>query len=139
LLNYRLRSKKELTVALLDKGYLIGEVNQALEQLEAVGLIDDPRFAQLLAETRVSVSRRGRQAIFFELLKKGVAKDLIETTLGQLDEEAELEAARSLAESRLRQWRSLEPLKRRQRLLSLLQRRGFPSSVIRQVVKEVAL
>jgi regulatory protein len=134
LLNYRLRSRHELEQALLQRRYSHEEVRTALNELEAVGLVNDPQFAKSLAETRVLVSRRGRQAIFFELLKKGLDKELIKGTLNNLDQGAELEAAQSLSESRLKQWRNLEPLKRRARLLSLLQRRGFPSTVIREIL-----
>lgn len=133
LLNYRLRSRRELEQALTDRKYSQEEIGKALEELEAVGLVNDAQFAKSLAQTRVQVSRRGRQAIFFELLKKGLDKELINETLENLDRDAETEGAAWLAESRLRQWRDLEPLKRRARLLGLLQRRGFPATVIREI------
>ncbi|QQG49715.1 MAG: regulatory protein RecX [Candidatus Berkelbacteria bacterium] len=137
LLNYRSRGKKELEKSLLDRQYEPDDINNALAQLEAIGLVNDERFAQSLAETRILVSRRGRHAIFFELIKKGIDKDLIESVLNSLDEGAELEAAKSLAESRLKRWGDLEPLKRKMRLLSLLQRRGFGAKIIRRVFDEL--
>lgn len=134
LLNYRLRGRQELEQALRQRHYTDADIAAAIDQLIAVGLVDDERFARTLAETRVLVSRRGRQAIFFELLKKGIDKELIESTLANLDQGAELEAAQSLAESRLKRWSDLDPLKRRMRLLSLLQRRGFSGQVIKAVL-----
>lgn len=137
LLNYRIRGKKELTKSLEERHYQPDEIADAVAQLEKVGLINDERFAKSLAETRVLVSRRGRHAIFFELLKKGIDKELIEEVLAGLSRESELEAARSLATSRLKRLADLEPLKRKMRILSLLQRRGFSAEVIRQVVREL--
>jgi len=135
LLNYRLRGKQELIKALEERGYAQADIDDAIGQLEVLGLVDDARFAKSLAETRVLVSRRGRHAIFFELLKKGIDKELIETVLSNLEEESELEAARSLAESRLKRWQDLEPLRRKHRLLSLLQRRGFSGKIIREIME----
>lgn len=138
LIGYRLRSRQELVKALEQRGYKADDITQAVGDLERIGLVDDKQFASALARTRVQVSRRGRHAIFFELLKLGIDRDLIDEVLSQIDPEDELTAAKNLLAGRQRLWADLDFLTRKRRAISLLQRRGFNSKIIRQVMDELS-
>ncbi len=133
LLGRRGRTERELRDKLLEKKYELDEVRVAITRLLALGLLNDAQFAQNYARDKVAIYRRGRYRIGLDLLRKGVAKDQIDQALSTVDEADELVAAESLATARLKNWAALEPLKRRMRLLALLQRRGFSAKIIREV------
>lgn len=133
LLGRRGRTRQELRDLLLKKRYDPDEVGVALTELTRLSLLDDAAFAQAYARDKVAIYRRGRYRIGLELVKKGVSRDQIDEALQGVSSEDELAAAESLARARLKHWQALEPLKKRARLVSLLQRRGFSGPVVRQV------
>lgn len=133
LLGRRGRTRRELQDKLTEKKYPADDIAPTLTRLTEMGLLDDTTFAQNYVRDKVAIYRRGRFRIGLELLRKGVGKDQIDQALSTIDEADELAAALSLTEARLKNWQALEPLKRRVRLLSLLQRRGFSAEVVRQV------
>lgn len=137
LLGRRGRTKYELRSKLIEKKYERPEIENAISELERMGLLDDKKFAELYSRDKVSIYRRGKFRIALELLRKGVQRDFIDEALETVEEGDELEAARSLAKSRIKNWLNLEELKRKHRLLSLLQRRGFSPTIIRKVMNEV--
>lgn len=134
LLGRRGRTERELRDKLTEKKYSVEDIEATLKRLTEMGLIDDATFAQNYARDKVVIYRRGRYRIGLDLLRKGIARDQIDQALASVDEADELSAAQSLAASRLKNWQALEPLQRRARLLSLLQRRGFSTKVIRLVM-----
>lgn len=136
LLGRRGRTKRELRDKLVEKQYPPDEIEATITRLTKMGLLDDATFAQNYARDKVAIYRRGRYRIGLDLLRKGVTRDDIDAALSTIEDSDELAAAKSLATARLKNWETLEPLKRRARLLSLLQRRGFSSKVVRQVLEE---
>jgi regulatory protein len=71
------------------------------------------------------------------LITKGVDRDDIEEALGQVGDEDELNAARALAEKKVRSMSTLEPQVRYRRLAGALARRGFSGQVTAQILDEV--
>jgi len=133
-LQYRPRTIAELTTKLRDKKYPGDEITAVITQLTKLGLVDDVRFAKNYAESRSTIYRRGRHRIALELLQKGLPKDLITLAVAAIDPAEEVASAKSLMQSRERQWRILDPLTRKRRAIGLLQRRGFSATVIRRVI-----
>lgn len=136
LLGRRARSKREILDKLQAKGYSKPELSDAISLLEKNHLINDAKFSQTYAEDKVRIYRRGRHRIALELLQKGIDKELIQEVTKNINSEVELEAARSLLESKTRQWRQLTDRQRFERSVSLLQRRGFSGATIRQAIEK---
>lgn len=137
LLGRRGRTERELRDKLAEKKYSDDDIDRTIERLKEMKLIDDAVFAANYARDKVTIYRRGRFRIGLDLLRKGVGRDQIDQALGEVEEADELSAAQSLAESRLKNWQALDPLKRRARLTSLLQRRGFSARVVRSVLESL--
>jgi len=135
LLKNRSRTKREITVKLRDKEYSDEEIGQTVNSLEKIGFLDDKKFAANYTADKVRIYRRGRHRISLELLQKGVSKDLVNEAVQQIEQSAELEAAKSLLRSKEKSWANLTERKRFERAISLLQRRGFPGAIIRQALK----
>lgn len=134
LLGRRSRTSFELKTKLSEKNYLEQEIEETIAKLEKAKLIDDERFAQNYAEDKVLIYRRGRHRIALELLQRGLTKDQIKKAFEAVNDEDELEAAKSLLKSKERQWTKLDPIARKRRATSLLQRRGFGVKIISELL-----
>jgi regulatory protein len=139
LLTVRSRSRNELRGRLIRAGYEPEEIDVALADLEAVGLVDDERFARELAEHQ---RRRGlgRRAGMSALRAKGVDRDLAERTMEDVQPEDDAEIAFELARGRLERLRALPPEVVYRRLVGFLLRRGYEpliaSTAVRRALAE---
>ncbi len=86
LIEYRSRTKKELYDKLV---VLFGESasERAIERLEELGLINDEKYAREYAEVLLERKGFSRQRAEFDLIKKGIDKDVIEEILDELEPE----------------------------------------------------
>lgn len=134
LITRRPQTEQEIITKLTRKKFSADEIRQAVGELTRVKLLDDRRYAKTYVGDKVEFNRRGRYRISIELLRKGVDKEIAEEALGQLSKETELKSAQELIESRQRLWANLDPQKRYQRAVSLLQRRGFSIEIIKKVL-----
>ena len=84
LIEYRSRTKKELFDKLV---VLFGEsaAERAVERLEELGLINDESYAREYAEVLLDRKGFSRQRAAFELIKKGIDKDVVEEILDELE------------------------------------------------------
>lgn len=135
LLRNRARSKRDMLVKLRDKGYEGDEIDTTVKKLEKIGFLDDQKYAASYSHDKIRIYRRGRHRIALELIQKGIPKELINEAIGAIEPEEELTAAQSLLKSKEQQWRNLTERKRFEKSVHLLQRRGFPGTVIREVLK----
>lgn len=132
LLAVRARSHRELERRLLQAGFERVEVEDELARLEAVGLLDDERFAEELTEHAVSSRKQGRRAIVGSLAAKGIAPETIARAVGHL-EDGEEARAEALAAERAKRLSGLPPEKAFRRLFGLLVRRGYDQALARRV------
>jgi len=138
LLSYRPRSRAELVRRLKTRGFNREIIQEVVEQLQRLGYVDDAGYAHSLAQSLAQSGRFGPRAIRAKLRQRGLPADVVREAVDEVASEMdEYEAARQLAERRLERLRSLDPLKRRQRLYSFLMRRGFSPEVVRDVLASV--
>jgi regulatory protein len=136
LLKFRLRSKNEIIGKLREHKYEQDEIDEVISDLESHNLINDERFVKSFIRSRLEISRKGPYYIRMDLFKHGITdKDLIDKYLKEIQPEDELEIAKQLLESRKRQWSNLDPLAKKRRAISLLQRRGFGTKTISSLIK----
>lgn len=134
-LNYRARTGKEISQKLIDKGYLEDQVASVLQRLENAGLVEDARFAEMWVENRNEFHPRSRRLIKMELKQKGIHEEVIESALGNSEEDFEL--ATRAAKQQLRKFEHLEWPEFRQKLGAFLMRRGFSYGTIAPVVQSM--
>lgn len=118
------RSRAQLAEALARREVPDDVAEEVLQRFEEVGLIDDAHFADVLTRTRFNGKGASRRAITMELRRKGVAQDVAQAAVEQIDPDAELDVAIRLAEKKLRAGGG-NPATLDQRAYSLLARRGF--------------
>ncbi|MBI4721853.1 MAG: RecX family transcriptional regulator [Candidatus Stahlbacteria bacterium] len=130
LLTYRARSKKELIDRLKEKGAELNIISDVIEELETIGLVKDTEFAELWVRERSK--SYGTFRLRSELIKKGIAKEIIDKTLEvrPQGETNELDTARSLAQKWIDRHKNLAPDVLKRRLYSFLMRRGISYDTI---------
>ncbi|WP_234434903.1 MULTISPECIES: recombination regulator RecX [Streptomyces] len=129
------KTRKQLADALRKREIPDEVADEVLTRLEEVGLIDDAAFAEAWVESRHAVRGLSRRALAQELRTKGVAADLVEQAVSQLDHDDEADAARALVERKLRSTRGLDPQVRTRRLVGMLARRGYSEGLAFRVVR----
>ena len=114
----------------LEKREIPSEVAEPLlARFVEAQLIDDSLYARSFVSSRLAAGGKSASMLRRELKQKGVGDELIQDALRDLDAEQEFEIALKLAKSRAARLSSLEPEKRRRRLLGVLMRRGFSGAV----------
>ena len=135
LLGYRERSLREIKIRMRQKGYEEKLVEKVVKYLKDRNLINDKRFTQLWAESRIKKGY-GRWRIQSELEQKGVNREITDEILKDLYSGIdEVQVALDLVEKK--RWVSKEPLRLTERVSNLLRRRGFSFEVISNVVEKI--
>ncbi|MGE5750889.1 MAG: regulatory protein RecX [Nitrospirota bacterium] len=135
-LSYRPRSCAEVEKKLRDQGFGDVIVHAVLSNLIRLGYIDDEKFADQWAQSRVRLRGLGRRRIEQELRAKGVDRETAHRALADvLTADLEIQTARKVAERKLTTMRTLDRETRRRRLAGFLERKGFSFAVIRHILK----
>lgn len=119
-------ARADLLRRLRRRGHPEGAAEFALERLDAMGLLDDLRYARTYVETRAERGR-GPLRLKRDLLALGVQGSVIEAALRTRwpSGDVEPDVPRALALRRSRQLGELPRLTKRRRLLAYLARRGY--------------
>ena len=129
LLAQREYSRQELTDKLMAAQASPEEVEQALAQLEAKGLVDDARVVETLVNRRSG--KLGASRLRQELQAKGVSAELVAETMAGL-KDTELARAQAVWQKKFGQLAATSAERNKQ--ARFLASRGFSGDVVRQVV-----
>jgi len=129
-LSFRPRSAWEVRHYLQKRGVDSANSDSVLSRLQRAGLVDDLQFARFWVDNRESFRPRGKWALRVELQQKGIAREVIDSVVDDVDEEAN---AMKAARSRGNRLDGLDEGTFRRRLFGFLRRRGFSSEVSRSV------
>lgn len=142
LLAARERSRHELAERLTRREFTAPVIAEVLARLERAGLVDDRRFAEQWVHFRHRDSGRARAVLARELRDKGVAAEIVEGALTQIDQDDEHARAAELVRPRMARAVPVQITDPRERdrilrrLLGVLARRGYPSSIAHSVVRQ---
>ena len=133
------RTRSDLVRRLRDKGHAEPVIEETLDRLAAVGLVDDVEYARAFLAGRWGRRPAGWRRLEQQLRVKGVAPDDIAAARARIEEREgpadEVTAARKVVAAAERRYAALEPRVRRQRLWSLLTRRGFDGDTIERALR----
>jgi regulatory protein len=125
-------AEEEMRRALKRAGHAEDEVDSALTRLKAQRALDDQRFAEVFARSRLLHRGQGRNRIASELRQRGVGRAVASKGLQQAL--ADVSEGEALENQARRYWRARtadEPAKRVQKLWAFLLRRGYPPDLVR--------
>jgi regulatory protein len=132
-LSYRLRSSSEVITYLRGKEYSEECVQRVILELTQNHFIDDARFASEWIENRQILNPRSRIQLRAELQKKGIAPDVIEDALQQIDPDAEVAAIVALIESK----RLLQRYDDQRKLIQYLASKGFRFDAVSAALEQL--
>ena len=132
LIAYRPRSVREVQSRLKRAGVDDKTIGEVVINLQEAGLLDDISFSKAWVESRLEASPRSKRMIAWELRKKGVSENKIDSSLQGVSDD---ETAYQLA---LKRWPRLAVLQtageRRRKLGEFLARHGYGYDTIRDVI-----
>ncbi|WP_062294329.1 regulatory protein RecX [Demequina phytophila] len=131
------RSSSQLRDALVARRVEPGLAEQIVDRYTEVGLLDDAALAATIVRTRHAERGQSRRAIRQELARKGFDQDDIGSALDQIDDEDERERAAELARRRWDQLAAHPVEVRTRRVVAMLGRKGYPSSLAFALVKHL--
>ncbi|MFW5972597.1 MAG: RecX family transcriptional regulator [Bacteroidota bacterium] len=140
LLSHKARTGFELTQRLSRDGFSDDAVQAAVQRLTELDFIDDRLFALEYASARARNKGYGPERIRYELIRKGINRNLADSTVTGLfaSEQSENELATDFARSRLSRLNNESDfLRKKKKLYDALRRRGFSGDVIRRVIADV--
>ncbi|MFR1381075.1 MAG: recombination regulator RecX, partial [Clostridium neonatale] len=85
------KTEKEIRDQLKQKGYEEKQINNSIDFLKEYNFINDNTYAKAFIKDKLS--SKGSQKIKYDLMKKGIAKDIIEENLIKVDKNEEKEVA----------------------------------------------
>lgn len=139
-LAYSAKTRGQLRKKLQSEGFEAELIEPLLDKFEAAKLIDDAEYAQTFVAQKSRTKKLSRAALRRELAERGVRGEEAESALAQRTDEQEREDAAELVRKKLRPGMDLsdraEKDKVTRRLLGMLARRGYSSSVSMSVIRE---
>lgn len=130
-LGYRPRSEAEMRSKLHRRGFSPEITEKVMGRLIELKVLDDEAFARFWRESRETSNPRSKGLLRWELRRKGVSAEVVESAVEDLDDtplayQAALKKARTL--------KNLEFQEFRERLAGYLQRRGFRYDTINSTI-----
>ncbi|MEI6217101.1 MAG: regulatory protein RecX [Actinomycetes bacterium] len=133
----RARSRSELHDHLIKRGFDEATSAAVLDNLELQGLLNDLEFARAWSESRQRQKKLSKRTIAQELRTKGVAADIIEDVISEIDLDVEYQMAFDLAERKYRSCSHLDSEVIYRRVHSVLARKGFDHSLTNRILREL--
>jgi regulatory protein len=135
-LSYRPRSEKEIKDYLVRKRANPKIQTSILKKLRKLNFINDEDFARWWLEQRMSFRPRGKPLLRRELFQKGIEKKIIDSLISQISPFSQINSARKIMAKKKKLYQNLPLQKLRQKLFSLLARRGFEFELIKEAIDE---
>ncbi len=130
------RSRAQLADKLRAKDCPEEVAEAVLDRFTQAGLIDDRAYAEVLVRSRRETKGLARRALAHELRRTGVADDIVEDSLEQIEDPDEEEQARRLVDKRLRTLHGLDSTVQTRRLAGMLARKGYSSSLSYRIIRD---
>ena len=139
-LAYSAKTRGQLRKKLQAEGFDAELIESLLDKFEAAKLIDDAEYAQTFVAQKSRTKKLSRAALRRELAERGVRGEEAENALAQRTDEQEREDAAELVRKKLRPGMDFSDRTEKdrvtRRLLGMLARRGYSSSVSMSVIRE---
>ena len=137
LLSARPYATRALHRKLIQKEYSAADAEDAIRRLVAAGLLDDAKYAEQYARSKMLATGASRRRLTQDLYRKGIKSDIAATAIDNVVADEEIDTAgmiERVARKKLAQLGDLDPLVLRRRLFAFLARRGYDVDEIKRVV-----
>ena len=128
------KTQKQTEDYLAKKGFDEEIILRVMERLKEYRYIDDDEYARAYIQQNAV---KGGQAIRYSLMRRGVSKEIIDKTLSERDENAEMEGALKAGRAYLKGRSFKDERDARAKLFQALARRGFDYDIVSQAVESL--
>ncbi len=104
-----------------------------LEKLKELNFLDDLKFSFWWIDQRLAFRPKSKRLLKFELLKKGVNKEIIQKALESVEID-EVLVAKNLIYKKEKRWEKLDEDTKKKKIINFLKSRGFNWEIIRRVI-----
>lgn len=132
---YQERSQKEVRYKLVEWGIRGDELEEILSELIVNNFLNEERFAKSYASGKFNIKKWGRVKIKQGLKLKGVPDRILQKALYSLDDGDYMQTLENLVVKKANTITESNPLKRKMKLMTYLQGRGFESDLILLALK----
>lgn len=132
---YQERSQKEVRYKLVEWGMRGDELEEILSELIVNNFLNEERFAKSYASGKFNIKKWGRVKIKQGLKLKGVPDRILQKALYSLDDDDYMQTLENLAIKKAATITESNPLKRKMKLTTYLQGRGFEIDLILLALK----
>ena len=132
---YQERSQKEVRYKLVEWGMRGDELEEIITELIINNFLNEERFAKSYASGKFNIKHWGRIKIKQGLKLKGVPDKILQKAIYSIDEDDYLQTLEKLAEKKTQSLGESDPFKRKNKLMSYLQAKGFETDLILLVLK----
>ena len=139
LLSARPYATRALHRKLIQKQYSAADADDAIRRLVANGLLDDAKYAEQYARSKMLATGASKRRLTQDLYRKGIKPDISAAAIDNVITDEEIDTAaliETVARKKLAQLGDLERLVLRRRLFAFLARRGYDVDEIKRVVAQ---
>ena len=140
LLAARPYTTRSLHRKLIQKEYEAADADEAIRRLVANGLLDDAKYAEQYARSKMTMTGASKRRLQQDLFRKGIKPEIANEAIDAVIEQENIDTVavvERVAKKKLVQMGDLEPLVLRRRLFSFLARRGYDLDEIKSVVSRL--
>lgn len=132
---YQERAQQEVRDKLYEYGLHQNEVEELITELIVTNFLNEERFAMAYVSGKVNIKKWGRIKIKQGLKFKKVSDKLIQKALNSIDGEKYVANLLATAEKKIKVLTEKDPIKRKYKLITYLQTKGFEKDLIFDVLK----
>ncbi|MBE6070825.1 MAG: recombination regulator RecX [Clostridium butyricum] len=131
------KTEKEIRDKLKQKGYEEKQIDNSIKFLKEYNFLNDSVYAKAFIKDKLN--SKGSQKIKYDLMRKGVSKDIIEENLMDIDKSEEKEVALNIGKKKYDAIKKKESdnYKASGKLYRFLISRGYSYDIVKDVVKEI--
>ena len=140
LLAARPYTTRSLHRKLIQREYPAADAEDAIRRLVANGLLDDAKYAEQYARSKMAITGTSRRRLQQDLFRKGIKPEIANEAIDSVIEQENIDTGavvERVARKKLVQMGDLEPFVLRRRLFSFLARRGYDLDEIKSVVSRL--
>lgn len=132
---YQERSQKEVRYKLVEWGMRGDELEEIISELILNNFLNEERFAKSYASGKFNIKHWGRVKIKQGLKLKGVPDKILQKAIYSINDDDYLQTIEKLAIKKVQSLSENDPFKRKNKLMSYLQAKGFETDLILLVLK----
>ena len=113
------------------------EKDKILDYLLDNRFVNDERFAKSFVRGKINQSGWGLNKIRFHLMQKGIAKDIIDESLGQTNEDLYRQRLIDILKTKSKTIKAETDFERKRKLAAYAMQKGFEASLVWEVLKDL--